>query len=327
MRETLKILVILALAGVAGTSLANPENASNLSKKSPSDSEEAKSDGAPSRLKKQVSTEEDKISLVQSAAVSSATVAPPGSAGKSSGVFGSMTVTGYSDFKETADTSKSMYSTYELSLGYKMDAKNIFSLYAPLRKNLSQDYEDDFFVDAKLSHFRRGIFRYGLLDFHHTTSFVYPTTETSKRRDEMYSGFELTPRFDLTLNKYVKGLMLIYMPRYRRRFHKYTSNRAGDYLVNESFLNILVASWSFAPKFAFESTLVYVQNRRYDGVMTDDSYMTVQELQYAFSNKVFLSLGVQTGGAIINPERGRSQTIEIFDANMSEFYTGARVVF
>lgn len=279
---------------------------------------------------KSAPVESDEVKITQSTPVTSVTSAKTFNTkpdNSQSQFAGSMVVSGVSDFKETSDPSKNSYSLYQFSLGYKVDSLNTVSLAIPLQKELSQKFEERFYLDAKLSHTRKDIYRYGMMDFRHTTSLLYPTTEGSKVRDEMYTGLELSPRLDFTMNNYVKGLKLIYIPRYRRKFHKYTSNREGEYIVNESFLQYFVASWAFAKDFVFESTLVYVASRRYDGERTDDSYLTVQELQYSVNNTIGLIAGIQTGGSIINPERGESKTIEIFNENVSEFYTGASVAF
>lgn len=270
---------------------------------------------------------EDQVQITQASAVSSAQVLTASQNSVLRPLSASLAMTGYSDFKETSDNSKNTYSVFEATFGYRLDQKNSFSLYIPLQKDLSQEFEEKFALDAKASHTLKNIYRYGLLDFHHTTSLVYPTTEASKMHDEMYAGLELSPRLDFDFNKYVRSLSFTYIPRYRRRFHKYTSNRSGEYMVNESLLQFFVMSLGLSDRIGFQSTLVYVQSSRYDGARLDDSYLTVQELQYQYNKTVGFNLGVQTGGSIINPERGQAKNIEIFDENLSEFYTGANVVF
>lgn len=240
---------------------------------------------------------------------------------------GGLTVTGVSDFKESGAQDKEVYSQYELAIGLDINETNKLSLYIPFQKDLSQRFEEKFFADAKLSHTLKNIWNRNGIVFNHTTSLVYPTTETSKLRDEMYTGFELSPSATFDLSALMTGLSFTYLPRYRRRFHKFTTDREGESLVSESLLQFFVASYAFTDKWAFESTLVYVNSSRYDGASVEPSYLTVQELQRSLNESFSLAAGIQTGGSLVSPERGRAESVQVFDNDSSTFYAAASVKF
>jgi hypothetical protein len=158
-------------------------------------------------------------------------------------------------------------------------------------------------------------------------AFLYPTTETSKVRDEMVGGIRIEPNSYISFSKLVKGLTFIYIPRFRKRFHRFTTNRAGESIVNDSLLNIMVANYSFAEKWYFSSTLLHVMSQRYDGARTNDSYLTVQEIGYQFNSQMVFTMGIMQGGNVLNKQYGEDESIEVFDSNTSEFYTGFNYAF
>ena len=234
---------------------------------------------------------------------------------------------GRSDFQETSSSEKSYSSEYEIALGYQTDAENSFSLNVPFEKELSGAYEARFQLDTRLSHTRADLYQYKNLNLSFKSSLVYPTTEISKLEREMVAGFELSPIFSFDLNKYATGLGFIYIPRYRKDFHKYTVDRSGNQISEQSFLHIFVLNYNFWEKYTFQSALVYVNSWRYDGAQGFDSYLTVQELSAQITPKLGLTLGLETAAALVNPERGESNGIQIFDKEVSQVYGKASVVF
>jgi hypothetical protein len=254
-------------------------------------------------------------------------VLDPSLAGGRKGFRGQLGISGNTDFKQTSDETKTYYSQFTLNLFYDLDGGDNIGLFVPMQKDLSGEFEEKFFLDSRLSYAQNGIYRSENLIFNMRYGFLYPTTETSKVRDEMIAGLELNPTLIFPLSKLVKGLTFIYIPRYRKRFHRFTTNRAGESLVTDSLLNIMVANYSFADKWYVSSTLLHVASQRYDGARTDDSYLTVQELGYQYNAQMVFTMGIMQGGNIINKQYGESESIEVFDANASEFYTGFNYAF
>lgn len=233
----------------------------------------------------------------------------------------------YSDLKESNDEDKSFYTTVSPVLSYLIDSKNILSLNVPLKKDLSSSYETTFNLDSRLTYTRQKVYEGDYLNFSPSISYVYPTTQKSKRLQDMYAAVELNPILILDLREWVSNLNFRFNPRYKHSFHKYTSDRAGNTLTERNLINFLTLSYSFQEKYSASYTLLYVKSWRYDGVEKNDSYLSVSELAYTVNNKLSLSVGIETGGRLVSPEEGEEENIEIFDANTSEIYFGANYKF
>ncbi|MBC74401.1 MAG: hypothetical protein CME64_00140 [Halobacteriovoraceae bacterium] len=240
---------------------------------------------------------------------------------------GSFAFGGRSDFKETGAEDKSYTSEYEFTLGYQMDAENSLSFFIPFEKELSGAYEARVLRDARLSYDRADFYQYKNMNVSLKSVFVYPTSELSKVQNEMIAGVEFGPTFAFDLNKYATGLSFIYVTRYRRNFNKFTVDRTGQQLTEQSFLQFFVGNYSFMEKYAFQSAFIYVNSWRYDGAQKYDSYLAIQELSAQVTPKVNVALGIETSAALVNPERGESKGVQIFDKNLSQVYGKASVVF
>jgi len=256
-----------------------------------------------------------------------ANIDPSLAGGGNTGLRGMLGVSGVTDFKETTDDTKNYYSQFTLNLFYDLEGGDNIGLFVPMQKDLTGEFEEKFFLDSRLSYAQNGIYKSENLIFNMRYGFLYPTTEASKVRDEMVGGIELNPTLIFPMSKLIPGLTFIYIPRFRKRFHRFTTNRAGEYLVNDTLLNIFVANYSFAQKWYVSSTLLYVSSQRYDGARTDDSYLTVQELGYNYSSKLIFNAGIMQGGNVISQQYGSDQTLEVFDKNTTEFYTGFSYAF
>lgn len=247
---------------------------------------------------------------------------PSLASGGREGLRGQITLDGYTDFKETESEDKVYYMQSILNVFYDLKNGDNIGLFVPMQKDLYGEFEEKFFLDSRLAYSQNGIIRNENLMFNMRYGVLYPTTENSKVRDEMTFGLELNPTFIVPMSKLLPGLTAVYIPRYRRRFHRFETNRAGEFLVNESLLQIFVLSYQVSPKWDISTTLLHVMSSRYDGARTDDSYLTVQEVGYRMSSNVRARMGIMTGGNIINRQFGDDDTVEIFDENSTEFYTG-----
>lgn len=272
-------------------------------------------------------TELDTAAVAKKKKTDALAVLDPSLAGGRKGFRGQLGISANTDFKETSDETKNYYSQFTLNLFYDLEGGNNIGLFIPMQKDLSGEFEEKFFLDSRLSYAQNGLYKSENLIFNMRYGFLYPTTEASKVRDEMIAGLELNPTLIFPLSKLVKGLTFIYIPRYRKRFHRFTTNRAGESLVTDSLLNIMVANYAFAEKWYFSSTLLHVASQRYDGARTDDSYLTVQEIGYQYNAQMVFTMGIMQGGNVINRQYGEDDSIEVFDANSSEFYTGFNYAF
>ena len=238
------------------------------------------------------------------------------------GLRGQVSFDGYTDFKATDRNDKVYYAQSTLNLFYDLQGGDNIGLLIPMQKDLYGEYEEKFFLDARLSYAQNALVRNDNFIFNMRYGVLYPTTETSKVRDDMQMGIEINPTLIFPLTKLAQGLTFVYIPRFRKRFHKYETNRTGEYLVNDSLLQFFVLSYQMNPKWDISSTLLYVSSQRYDGARTDDSFLTVQELGYRVMPSVRARVGIMTGGNIINKQYGENETVEVFDSNSTEFYTG-----
>lgn len=240
--------------------------------------------------------------------------------------FGSLSASALSDFRETGDRDKEYNTQYSLMLGYRK-ADNIFSINLPWAKRLSGDYKSGFFMDARASYTKRNLINYKNVSMSLGAGALYPTTETSRLANEMYTGLDLSPQFLINLNDYVTGLTLFYMPRVQRRFHRYTTDINGRSLAQDSLLNFVSLSWSFSDRFVWSSSFIYSLSRRYDGVENPPSYALIQELMYIYSAQIFFNLGLDNGDSLVNYERGESAEITFYDPENSRIYAGVRMMF
>lgn len=231
----------------------------------------------------------------------------------------------YTDMRETSDRDKTSYAEFLASLSYKMGKRETISLSLPLYKELSGGYSESL-SDAKLSYTKLGLYKNDWYHFYVRGSYVHPTSEDSKRRDEMQFAVELNPTSVFDLSKLTPGLSFIYLPRVKRFFHKYDQARTGANLNQLSLIQYFLFNYSFKDNWNIQTGLVYANSRGYNGRDKDPSYLTSTELSYSKGMYTYL-LGLQTGGTLAKPEYGNEKTIQLYDSRSSEVYAGFGINF
>jgi hypothetical protein len=239
---------------------------------------------------------------------------------------GFVTLSGSTDLKETTDETKAYSTQFSAIVNYVINQKNTLRFDIMANKDLTNNFEESI-NDGRISHTLNGIFRSKILTTHYRTSLRIPVSERSIKRDRVNTAVELNLVNIINLNSYVKGLSIVYIPRYRRFFNEFETDINGDNLVEQNLINIIVMAYQLTDKIALSSTFVYVNSRGYNGTDRPASYGTTQDITYTLGKSTSASFGIQTGGEIRNFERGTDTSIEIIDENTTSVYTGLNLVF
>lgn len=239
---------------------------------------------------------------------------------------GFLTLSGSTDLKETNDETKDYSSQFSAIVNYVLDKDDSLRFDITASKDLSNNFEESI-NDGRISHTKAGVFRTKLITTHFRTSLRIPISERSTKRDRVYTALELNLVNIINLNSYVKGLSIVYIPRYRRFFNEFETDINGQNLVEQNLINIVVLGYQLTDKIALSSTFVYINSRGYNGRDRAATFGTTQDITYTLSRKYSASFGVQNGGEIRNFERGTDSSIQVFDKDTTSVYTGLNLVF
>ena len=151
-----------------------------------------------------------------------------------------------------------------------------------------------------------------------------PTSEMSKRNQELIMGLEFNPNVIYQPNNL---LTVFYTPRARKNFHEYTTSRTDVVNTDYSFTQIAGLSYSLADRWSITPILIYSQSWSYEGTQRDPSYMTILEMRYQATAKVYGTFGTLTGGSLYEAERGPDQFINLYDENTTSVYANVGILF
>ena len=230
------------------------------------------------------------------------------------------------DFKQSSDNSKIFQSEWDGRLDYRASKKSILRVSFGLVKDLTDNYEETL-NDAFLTHTYLSLFNTKNYTLHLQTRVTVPTSEQSQYSDRLKTALEINPISILNLEAYVPKLTLIFIPRYKRFFNEFTTNRLGDNLVEQSLIGIGVLNYQATDQILLSSTFVYVKSRGYNGRNRADQVITSQDLAYFINDSASANVGISTGGALRDLERGRDREFNFFDDQRSQFYTGLSFIF
>jgi len=211
---------------------------------------------------------------------------------------------------------KSVDSTIWYFLRYKISSEYSARLWVDIRKNLSTDYESDL-MDTKISISKKSYEITDKLKFSPSTTVIFPTSEQSKRNEELIVGFEINPSFGY---KITKDLSFTYLPRFVKNFHEYETSRTAATNTEYKSIQFYVLTYAITDKWSFESTLIYANTWSYSGRRRDPGYVTVLEVGYDMSKEISFATGFETGGSHVNVENGKDQNIELFDKDIASVY-------
>lgn len=233
---------------------------------------------------------------------------------KISGEFSITTNTNTEDF---GSEDKTYSSDFRLISGYQVNENFRVSTWIEFEKDLSRDYKEKL-KDSKIMF---GLKKYTFFDdkliFAPGVNTVIPTSKASKVKDEMYGAIELNPTL---VAKLTNSLTFTYLPRVKRSFHKYKTNRTNRTNTQYSLIQFFVLNYAISDKWYVEPALIYVSSTSYSGRRKDDQYLMVLETGYSVKKDIALIMGTETSGAIFDREFGPDETIEVFDKDKSSIY-------
>ncbi len=201
-------------------------------------------------------------------------------------------------------------------LSYKINENYTARLWLDIAKDLSESYEEKL-NNTRLSLMHKGYQISERLKFIPSASLVLPTSEMSKRNEEMNLGIELNPAFAFKVND---KLSLSYLPRLAKNFHEYKVSRTNNINTEYKLLQFLSANYSLTDSIYTSASLIYANTWSYYGTRRDPSYVTFWELGYSINKQMTVAMGTLTGGSIFDRQKGPDENIKIYDEHATNFY-------
>lgn len=226
------------------------------------------------------------------------------------------------DFKGWDDERKTSGSQVFLRPRFRINNQYTALLNASFEKGMSQGYQE------RLGDIRVGVVKrpaiYGKLLVIPNMIATLPTSEMSKRNQDLIMGLEINPNM---VYQQSSLLSFFFTPRLRKNFHEYTTTR--DDKVNTEYSLTAIGGFLYAltDRFSLQPALIYVQNRSYQGTDRDPNYLVALEGRYQINKNSYALLGTTNGGSIYGAEQGPDSQIEIFDKNTSSFYANYGILF
>lgn len=220
---------------------------------------------------------------------------------------------------QSLESNNKTYGTELMLLtGINLNEDTRLTLRASGTKNLSQDYASNL-DDSKLGLTKLNLIKTSKLAMHFSTGLIHPTSKESSERDLLQTAIEIAPTFILSLHS---KFSFLYSPKYRRNFHRYTTNRENKTLAQDSLSQTFSVNYALTDKLSFGPELSYNIPRSYEQTERQHKYTTSLNLNYVNNKTISSFIGVRTGGNIIRPEQGKSKNIEFYNKDISEFYAG-----
>lgn len=201
-------------------------------------------------------------------------------------------------------------------VAYRLSSEYTTRVWLNATKDMSKSYETTI-NDTRLTLIKNPISISKKLMMIPSASLILPTSENSKRNQDMIAGIELNPAFAYTVNNKIS---LSYLPRIQKNFHEYTTSRTGAVNTEYRLIQFMGASYAFDDKFSFNPLVIYVDTWSYRGTQRTPSYLTILDFGYRYSGNLSFSVGASTGGSILDRENGPDQTLELYDANVANYY-------
>lgn len=227
------------------------------------------------------------------------------------------------DTQDIAALSKSYNSEFEITPRFVLGS-DILSLRFQFEKELSQGRNSSL-GNTTLGWSRANLWSNNDLSLSTSVSVVLPTSKKSSILDGLYNTLEFSMVFKYLV---LDNFSLTYIPRISKNFHRYTTSFLNEKNnVNYRVLQILSGDYQLTDKLNAGVTLIYVDSWSYYGTQRDDSYLTISQASYNLNSQISVALGVMTGGAVYNTQRGPDQRVELFDQNTSSYFTSLEYVF
>lgn len=287
--------------------------------KAPKDTNEAEAKTADTANTKK----EDEVSTQNAAVQLTGNLANMVGAGNGNKFSGSIEAGLNTDLKPVSDDTKVSSSSVYIRPRYQINSTYAVQGTIWVDKGLSQGYEDTL-RDTRVALVHSPLKLSETVMISPNITSTLPTSEMSKRNQELIMGLEFNPNVIYQPNNL---LTVFYTPRARKNFHEYTTSRTDVVNTDYSFTQIAGISYSLSDRWSVTPILIYSQSWSYEGTQRDPSYMTILEMRYQATAKVYGTFGTLTGGSLYEAERGPDQFINLYDENTTSVYANVGILF
>lgn len=220
------------------------------------------------------------------------------------------------DTKETTDGDKGYDTQLWYFLYYKMNSEYTARLWAIVNKDLADSYEEKI-GDTRITFSKKSLELSDRLKLSPSITTVLPTSEKSKRNEELNFGLEFNASLSYRLTN---DLSISYLPRVVKNFHEYKTSRTNGVNTEYKIVQFYAASYAISEKWSFDPTLIYSTTWSYSGRRRNPSYTSILEIGYSVNDTVSLAMGTIQGGSVFDRENGPNEQIELYDENESTIY-------
>ena len=211
---------------------------------------------------------------------------------------------------------KSASSDIWYFLTYKMNSEYAVRLWVNTSKDLADSYKDTL-NDTRVTFLKKSISLSDKLMVGPSVTLVMPTSENSKRNEELNAGVELNASLAYQFNK---KLSASYLPRVVKNFHEYETSRTNTLNSEYKVIQFIGMSYSINDKWSFDPLLIYSTTWSYEGTRRDSNYLSILEARYRYSKTLSVAGGTTTGGSVLDRENGPDENVTLYDKNISSFY-------
>ncbi len=266
---------------------------------------------------------EDEVSTQNAAVQLTGNLANMVGSGNGNKFSGSIEAGINTDLKPVSDDTKVSSSSVYIRPRYQINSTYAVQGTIWVDKGLSQGYEDTL-RDTRVALVHSPLKLSETVMISPNITSTLPTSEMSKRNQELIMGLEFNPNVIYQPNNL---LTVFYTPRARKNFHEYTTSRTDVVNTDYSFTQIAGLSYSLSDRWSVTPILIYSQSWSYEGTQRDPSYMTILEMRYQATAKVYGTFGTLTGGSLYEAERGPDQFINLYDENTTSVYANVGILF
>lgn len=225
-------------------------------------------------------------------------------------------VTLNTDNKETSDGEKGYDTQLWYFLNYKINDTYNARLWVDITKDLAESYEEKL-NNTKVTISHKSYKFTDKLKMSPSITTIFPTSEKSKRNEELIVGFEFNTSFSYQVTD---KLRLSYLPRFAKNFHEYKTSRTNAMNTEYKSVQFYTASYELTEKWSTTSTLIYVNTWSYEGSRRSPSYLTILDLGYQVNKSLSLAMGTMQGGSVFDRASGPDETIKVLDKNETTLY-------
>lgn len=227
------------------------------------------------------------------------------------------------DTRTTSDGDKGYNTQLWYFLRYKINSTYSARLWVDITKDFADSFEEKL-NDTRLTLIHSPLSIIEKVKMIPSVSVVLPTSEASKRNQEMIMGVELNPTLAY---KATDKLSFSYLPRLVKNFHEYTTTRDNKTNTEYKIIQFYSMNYSITDKWYFGPTLIYSTSWSYSGRRRNPAYLSVLETGYSILDNLTVATGIQQGGTIFDQQNGPDNNIEIFDENATTYYGNFKFTF